>query len=131
MRIILAGAAGAMIVSLAACGPGSAFDNGVREQFKTTAVESCVSSSRGSPAAAQLDFNRLCNCAIERYMASKTTDELRNANPQDPALRSATEQCTMEQVNAAAGAAGQSSGAAGNEAGGEGGESGEGEAPKP
>jgi hypothetical protein len=129
MRVILAGAAGAMIVSLAACGPGSAFDNGVRDQFKTTAVESCVTSSRGSPAAAQLDFNRLCNCAIERYMGGKTTDQLRNADPQDPALRSATEQCMMEQLGAAGGAAAQSSGGGNEAAGGE--AAGEGEAPKP
>ena len=98
MRIILAGAACAMIVSLAGCGDP-------REQFKTTAVESCITSSRGSPAAAQLDFPRLCNCAIDRYMAGKTTDELRNANAQDPALVAASQQCAMEQLSGAAGGA--------------------------
>lgn len=124
MRIILAGAAGAMIASLAACGPGSAFDNSVRDQFKTTAVESCVSSSRGSPVAAQIDFNRLCNCAIDRYMGGKTTEQLRNADPNDPALRSATEQCMRDQIGGAMGAAGANQ-STGSEAGGEGGGEGE------
>jgi len=102
MRIILAGAVGVMIVSLAGCGDP-------RDQFKTTAVESCITSSRGATgAAAQLDFPRLCNCAIDRYMAGKTNDELRNANPQDPALIAASQQCAMEQLGGAAapGAAG-------------------------
>jgi hypothetical protein len=118
MRIILAGAACAIIVSLGGCGPGSAFDNGVREQFKTSNVESCVAAARGTPAAGQLDFPRLCNCAVDRYMAGKTTDELRNANPQDPALRAASEQCALEQLGGAAGAGRAPAGEAGaNEAG--------------
>ena len=110
MRIILVGAAGAMIVSLAGCGEGSAFDNSVRDQFKQSSVESCVSASRGSPAAGRLDFPRLCNCAIDRYMAGKTTAQLREANPQDPALRAASEQCAMEQMGAAGGAPGAPAG---------------------
>jgi len=102
MRIILTGAACAMIVSLAGCGDP-------RDQFKTAAVESCIASGRSAPATpVQLDFPRLCNCAIDRYMAGKTTDELRNANAQDPALTAASQQCAMEQLGggAAPGAAG-------------------------
>jgi hypothetical protein len=103
MRIILAGAAGALILSLAGCGEGSAFDNGVRSQFHDTAVQSCISSSRTAPATVRMDWPRLCGCAIERYMANKSTSELRRADPSDPALRAVTQQCALEQVNAAAG----------------------------
>jgi len=101
MRLILAGAAGAMSFSLGGCGEGSAFDNGMRDSFRTTAVESCVSSSHGAPMPAGFDWQRLCGCAIDRYMANKSTSELRNANPSDPALRAATQQCAMEQLGGA------------------------------
>jgi hypothetical protein len=104
--IILAGAVGAMILSRAGCGEGSAFDNGIRTSFRENAVESCVTASRNAPNQSQFDWPRLCGCSIDRYMAGKSTSELRNANPQDPALQSATQQCAMEQVGAAAGAAG-------------------------
>ena len=103
MRIILAGAAGAMIVSLAGCGEGSAFDNGIRSQFRETAVQSCLSSSRSAPANVRMDWPRLCGCAIDRYMANKTTTELRRADASDPALRQASQQCALEQVNAGGG----------------------------
>lgn len=97
----------ALIASLAACGPGSAFDNGVRSSFRENAVSSCVTASRSAPNAAEshFDWQRLCGCAVDRYMASRSTDELRNANAQDPALRAASQQCALEQMNAAAGAA--------------------------
>jgi hypothetical protein len=106
MRMILTGGSAAMMLCLAGCGEGSAFDNGVRDGFRETAVESCISSSRGSPMPAGFDWQRLCNCAIDRYMANKTTTELRQADPSDPALRAATQQCAMEQMGGAARAAG-------------------------
>jgi hypothetical protein len=94
-----------MIVTLAGCGEGSAFDNGMRAQFRDRAVESCISSSRtGAAATVHFDWPRLCGCAIDRYMAHKSTADLRSADPSDPALRAATQQCAMEQVNAGAGA---------------------------
>lgn len=105
MRILLAGAACAMTLSLAGCGEGSAFDNGVRTSFRENAVQSCVTASRSAPNAPQLDWPRLCGCSIDRYMADKSTSDLRTANPEDPALRAASQQCAMEQINAAAGAA--------------------------
>ena len=106
MRILLVGAACATISLLAGCGEGSAFDNGVRTSFRENAVESCVSASRNAPNAPQLDWPRLCGCAIDRYMAHKSTSDLRNADPHDPALRDTTQQCLMEQVGGATGAPG-------------------------
>ena len=105
MRLILAGAACALSLSLAGCGEGSAFDNGVRTSFRDNAVESCVTASRAAPNGPRFDWPRLCGCAIDRYMAGKSTGDLRNADPQDPALRAATQQCAMEQAAAATGAA--------------------------
>jgi hypothetical protein len=118
MRILLAGALGAIAVSLSGCGEGSAFDNGVRSSFRENAVQSCVTASRGAPDSSRFDWPRLCGCAIDRYMAGKSTSDLRNADPHDPALRAATQQCAMDQVGAAAGAppAGEPTGETGNEA---------------
>jgi len=102
MRIQLAGALPAMILCLAGCGEGSAFDNGVRSSFREHAVESCVTASRDAPNSTQFDWPRLCGCAVDRYMAGKSSADLRNATPQDPALRAATQQCAMEQIGGAA-----------------------------
>jgi hypothetical protein len=103
MRIILAGVACALMALLAGCGEGSAFDNGMRAQFRDTAVESCVASSRNAPAAVRLDWPRLCRCAVDRYMANRSTTELHRTEASDPALRAASQQCAMEQLNAGAG----------------------------
>ena len=106
MRILIAGAACAIAVPLAGCGEGTAFDNGFRTSFRENAVTSCVASSRNAPNGGRFDWPRLCGCAIDRYMNGKSSSDLRSATPQDPALRAATEQCAMEQVNGAAGAPG-------------------------
>ncbi|MEA3044048.1 MAG: hypothetical protein QOJ53_1711 [Sphingomonadales bacterium] len=116
MRIILAGAVGAAFALLAGCGAGSAYDNSLRDQFKQSAVEGCTNAARRVPGAERIDAPRLCGCTIERYMATKTTEQLRNADPHDPALVAAREQCLMEQIGGAAPAAG---GGEANEAGGE------------
>ncbi len=114
MRIVLV-AGGAMLLS--SCGPGSAFDNGVRTSFREIAVRSCMTASHNAPngAPANFDWQRLCGCAIDRYMANKSSDDLRSANPQDPALQSASQQCAMEQVNGATTAPGQASAPPANE----------------
>ena len=101
MRILLAAALCAASLVLAGCGEGSAFDNGVRSSFRDNAVQSCVTASQRAPGASRIDWPRLCGCAIERYMAGKRTSDLRNADPHDPALRAATQQCAMEQMGAA------------------------------
>jgi hypothetical protein len=115
MRIILAGAAGATLALLAGCGAGSAYDNSLRDQFRQSAVERCVSAARGRTLPNRLDVPRLCGCTIEGYMATKTTEQLRTADPRDPALISAREQCLMEQAGGAAPASGEGES---NEAGG-------------
>jgi hypothetical protein len=104
MRILLAGAAGATILSLAGCGEGSAFDNGIRTGIRDSSIESCVTATRSVPNPSRLDVQRLCSCSVDRYMAGRSTEEVRTVTPQDPALRAATQQCAMEQINAAAGA---------------------------
>ena len=104
MRILLTGAACAMSLCLAGCGEGSAFDNGLRTSFRENAVESCVAASRNSPGGPQVDWPRLCGCSVDRYMAGKSSSDLRNASPEDPALRAAGQQCAMEQLGGAANA---------------------------
>ena len=115
MRIVISGAAGALLLS--GCGPGSAFDNGLRSGFRESAVQSCVAASHNAPngAPANFDWQRLCNCAVDRYMANKSSDDLRNTNAQDPALQAASQQCAMEQMNAAGGAPALGAAPAGNQ----------------
>ena len=87
MRIILAGAACAIAIPLAGCGEGSAFDNGFRTSFRENAVSSCVTASRNAPNASRFDWQRLCGCAIDRYMNGKSSSDLRSANPIIATLR--------------------------------------------
>jgi len=108
MRILIAGAFCA--IPLGACSMQS--EDVLRANFRTHAVESCISSARRSPNPSQFDWQRLCGCAIDRYMAGKMASELANANPEDPALREMSRQCALEQ---AGGAAGEPPAPAGNE----------------
>jgi hypothetical protein len=98
MRFIVAGAACALTLSLAGCGSGGASDNEVRASMRESAVASCVAASRNAPNRAQYDWPRLCACATDRYMAGKSTSDLQDADPQDPARRAASRQCAIEQM---------------------------------
>ena len=98
-RTLAAGAACALICLLAACG-GGASDNEIRASMRETAISSCIAASRDAPNNAQFDWPRLCSCATDRYMAGKSTSDLRNAPSQDPARRAASRQCAIEQMSA-------------------------------
>lgn len=99
IRALIACAACALALPLAGCGGPS--ENEMRASFRTRAVDSCVSSARGSPQAGQFDWPRLCGCALDRFMAGKSASDLESADPHDPALRAATQQCATEQLGAA------------------------------
>jgi hypothetical protein len=100
MRILLAGAACAMM--LAGCG-GGVGDNEMRAGMREQAINSCIAASRTAPNAGEFDWPRLCGCATDRYMAGRTTSDLQNADPHDPARRAASRQCAIEQMRAALG----------------------------
>jgi hypothetical protein len=98
MRILLAAATCAMTISIAGCGQGS--DNEMLASFRETQVNACVTAARASPNSSQFDWQRLCGCTMDRYMAGKTASDLRNADPHDPALHTASQQCAIEQMRA-------------------------------
>jgi hypothetical protein len=102
MRIPLVGVLCAATVCLSGCGQGGLDDNAMRASFREHQVQSCISGIQSSPQAARLglDGPRLCACAMDRFMAGKSTADLRDADPHDPALRDATRQCQMEQMSA-------------------------------
>src|SRR5436305_13980769 len=106
MRILLAGAACALLLALSGCGQGS--DAEVRASIRDRSVDSCIAASRNAPDTRGLDWPRLCRCAVDRSMAGKSTAELQNPDPRDPARRAASQQCMMEQMGG--GAAGGPSG---------------------
>jgi hypothetical protein len=111
MRAISIVAATAGLAALAACGEGSAFDNGFRTSYREKAVEGCVTGARSAaPAGVSVDFQRVCACAVDRHMEGKSATELMRDDDQAAAQR-ATEQClreTMGQSAAPAGAGGGS-----------------------
>ena len=81
MRILLATATAASLVAIAACGQGSAFDNGLRDSYREKALSSCVSGARSAaPAGVTIDFDRVCGCAIDRHMEGKSGTELMREN---------------------------------------------------
>lgn len=98
MRILLAGAPCVTIALLAGCGAGGGNDNEVRASMRERAVASCVDASRTSPSSGRYDWPRLCACATDRYMTGKSTADLQEADPRDPARRAASRQCAIEQM---------------------------------
>jgi hypothetical protein len=100
MRILLAGAMCATIFCLAGCGQGGGDDNEMRAAMREHSITSCIAASRASRQRDQYDWPRLCSCATDRYMAGRSTSDLRNAEPHDPARQAASRQCAIEQMSA-------------------------------
>lgn len=107
MRIALGLCTVSAIVLLAACGPGSAFDNSFRESYREKAVEGCLEGSRRAPAPDGVDFQRICECAVDRHMAGRSATDLMGESDDaaQSGARDATLQCVREIVPGAAGAA--------------------------
>lgn len=105
--IRLPGAASvASIALLAGCGPGSAFDNSFRESYREQAVQGCLQSARTAPAMPGVDFQRICECAVDRHMAGKSATELMGEadDATQAGAQEATMQCVRELVPGAAAA---------------------------
>src|SRR5690554_3070656 len=96
MRIALGLGTVSVIVLLAACGPGSAFDNSFRESYREKAVEGCVEGSRRAPAAPGVDFQRICECAVDRHMQGKSATDL--MGEADDAAQSGAQETTLQCV---------------------------------
>jgi hypothetical protein len=98
MRHVLNAASLTLVVAgLGACGQS---DEAFRATYRTGAVESCVTGARSAPnaavAAAQIDFQRLCGCTVDAYMAQATTEQLRregSGSTPPPAARAAMMTC--------------------------------------
>jgi hypothetical protein len=100
MRILLGAALCAITLALAGCGAGGGDDNEMRAAMREQSISSCVAAARTSARAGQYDWPRLCSCATDRYMAGKSTSDLRNVQPHDPARQAASRQCAIEQMSA-------------------------------
>ncbi|MBX3561222.1 MAG: hypothetical protein KF780_05355 [Sphingomonas sp.] len=94
MRLAIGIGSVSVIVLLAACGPGSAFDNSFRESYREKAVEGCVQGSRAAAAPAGVDFQRICECAVDRHMTGKSARDLMNEG--DDVSRSGAQDATMQ-----------------------------------
>ena len=107
MRLALGIGTVSVIVLHAACGPGSAFDNSFRESYREKAVEGCLRGSQEAPAPVGVDFQRICECAVDRHMAGKSATELMNEGDDvsRTGAQDATMQCIRENVPGAAGMA--------------------------
>ena len=84
--------------ALAACGEGSAFDNGFRTSYREKAIGSCSAGARAAmPAGVQVDVQRVCTCAVARHReGTSASDRMGNDDPQ--AAQAATERCLREEM---------------------------------
>jgi hypothetical protein len=103
MRILVSVAFTASACMLAGCGGAGGNDNEIRASMRENAISQCVAASHNAPNNAQYDWPRLCGCVTDRYMAGRSTADLQNADPQDPARRAISRQCAIEQMSAALG----------------------------
>ena len=90
-----------LLPALAACGEGSAFDQGFRNSFREKSVETCTAEARSQLAAAGavlpagMDAERICGCAVDRLMEGKSATELMR-EPDAQAQQAAVERCGAE-----------------------------------
>ena len=84
-----------------------AFDNSFRESYREKAVEGCLRGSQGAPAAVGVEFQRICECAVDRHMEGKSATELMGEGDDvsRTGAQDATMQCIRENVPGAAGTA--------------------------
>lgn len=105
MRPILSASVAAMLAApLAGCGES---DDAFRSAYRARSVESCAAGARSAAANAPagLDFQRMCECAVDRYMANTSVEDLRAQEKQSqapPAAQQALQQCLTEQMRASA-----------------------------
>lgn len=89
-------AVAASLALLTSCGPGSAFDNSFRESYREQAVQGCLQSARAAPAIPGVDFQRICECAVDRHMDGKSATEL--MGEADDATQAGAQEATMQCV---------------------------------
>ena len=87
MRTILAAT---LLLALACCGEGSAFDQNFRNGIREGGVNACTRDAREAliaagrlTAAAEADARTMCACIVERTMASASTSELVERSSRD------------------------------------------------
>jgi hypothetical protein len=73
------------LVLLAACGEGSAFDQGFKKSFREKYVENCTKSATSAAPAGQtaIDFAKLCGCTADKVMEGRSATELANLSDAD------------------------------------------------
>jgi len=90
-----------LVVALAGCGKGSAFDEAFRNSYREKGVQTCASEARaqiarsGQTLMAGVDFDRICGCAVDRIMAGKSASELMR-EPDAREQQAAIEQCVAQ-----------------------------------
>lgn len=117
MRLILSLSVGALaLTGLSACNRQS--DEAVRNTFRTAALAGCQrgdANARAQMAQVGLSLDELCTCAVDRYMASATVEQLK-ADPNNPEgmqrVQAASLQCAQEMMSRAGTAPGATPGAA-------------------
>jgi hypothetical protein len=99
MRLVLA--AGLLPMTMTMLGGCGQSDAVYRASYRSQAVASCETGARSAPnaAATGLDFQRLCGCAVDSYMAHTSSADLRsegNVSEAPPGARSAMMQCLSQ-----------------------------------
>jgi len=101
MRLILVAATILGAVGLSGCGESEA---AFRDAYRTRAVEACANGARSAAAGAPpgINFDRMCECSVDKYMENRTVEQLRSEENQTeapPEAKAALQQCLTEQMN--------------------------------
>ncbi len=85
------------VLTLTACGEGSAFDESFKASFREKLVTTCTSSASGSiPAGVNIDLDKICGCAADKIMEGKSAKELVSTVPGSAEDLAKVRQCMTE-----------------------------------
>ena len=81
MRLSALSLAPIALLALSACGEGGAMDESVKSTVRQSLVSSCAATAEGQvPEGVNVDLNKVCDCAADKFMAGKSVQDL-IANP--------------------------------------------------
>ena len=82
---------------LAACGDGSAFDEGVKATYREKLVTTCSATASGYlPTGANVDVDKICGCAADKVMEGKSATDLATTVPGSAEDLAKVRQCATE-----------------------------------
>lgn len=89
--------ASTFLVTLAACGQGSSFDESFKASFREKAIATCTEQTQGkAPAGMNIDVNKMCGCVTDKIMEGKSATQLATAMPNSTEGMAIAQTCLKE-----------------------------------